>query len=625
MKASIRGTGDGVQHTILACQGQAQIRQRNCEWKYLAIRGAKQRVVSASTLAQAPAAKGEGGTTLPPQPGRAATSRQKQRSSQTSKGGPARALRIGDWPQWCGGADRNMISDQKGLPDHFDNVTKDKTAGLTNVKWVFRLGRPLTMGSPVISGGKAFVGGTDGDRDLGALWCVREADGKLLWRMRSPYIRSLYNTHSYGICATSTVEGDRVYLLGHLGGVLCLDANGLANGNQGPFRDEAQYFAAGRKCVKSEIAPDGSRILECTPGTPAVLGPLDADILWRFDMLREVNCWPYNALNAAIVIRGRYAYVPTCSTISGVGDGSRRLINPWKKKYHKATYDSPSIIVLDKNTGELVARTVEDIFDQTFHGAHASPALGTVNGRELLVYGGGNGTCYAFDPNFKPGRHGKLGVLKLVWKFDCLDPATFPSGLKIGQLDRAETIATPVIFNDRVYTAIGNDLNDSGPSAKLGRLVCIDATQSGDISRTGCIWSFDAVRSTSSTVAISDGLLYTADASGMIYCLNADTGKLYWTHKTRTIWSSPLIADGKVYVGVHHGGLLVFAHSKEKKLLSHNMGREDIVASPAVANGVLYVASQKYLYALQAGQTGGLVAPSNDDASHKEDSHDLRK
>jgi outer membrane protein assembly factor BamB len=438
------------------------------------------------------------------------------------------------------------------------------------------------------------------------LWCFREADGKLLWRLRSPYIAGLYN-RSFGVCATPTVAGDRIYLLGHLGDVLCLSTTGLADGNRGPFQEEAQYFAIGRR-AKYSLADDGRRTFEYTPGTPATLGPMDADILWKFDMLREVNCWPWNALNAAVLVRGDRVYAATCSTLCDRGDGDARdKIEAWQKQHGQPPADSPSLIVLDKDTGKLLATDREGIFEQTFHGAHASPALGAVNGKELLFYGGGNGTCYAFDPEFTPGRDGAPGELRLVWKFNCLDAASYGPGFGVERIKKAETIATPVFYKNRVYTAIGNDLARSGSAAGPGRLVCIDATKTGDISRTGRIWSFDEMRSTASTVAIAGGLLYTADASGAVYCLDAETGKLYWTHQTAPVWSSPLAADGKVFVGTHGRGLLVFAQGKQKKVLSEPKSSLDLVGSPAAANGVLYVVSQKHLYALQADKAGGLV------------------
>ncbi|HEY3325175.1 MAG TPA: PQQ-binding-like beta-propeller repeat protein [Planctomycetota bacterium] len=524
-----------------------------------------------------------------------------------------------DWPEWSGGADRNMVSYATGLPEKFDLVTTGNTNGLQNVKWIARLG-DMTMGSPAISEGKVLIGGTAKapgiSGQIGVLWCFRESDGRLLWRMQSPKIPMLYGRDAYGVCATPLIEKDRVYLVSHLGDVLCLSADGLASGNRGPFTDEANYFASERKLLSATIDPDGTRHVECSPGKPATLGPLDADIIWRFDMLNQVNCWPYNALSSCPLIRGDRLYVTTCSTRSGYGDGSEEPIDQWKEKYGKTSYPSPGLIVLDKNTGRLLAKETTGGFDETFHGAHASPALGKVNGKELIFFGGGNGTCYAFEADFAPKVDGTPAELKLVWKFDCLDPSSYAAGFGLERLVKAETIATPVFYGNRVYTSIGNDLAKSGPDAKQGRLVCIDATQTGNITRTGRIWSFDEMRSTASTVAIADGLLYTADASGIIYCFDADTGALCWTHRAAPVWSSPLIADGKVFIGLHQKGFLIFAHNREKKLLFESKGHEDFVASPAVANGVLYIASQKHLYAIEQGKTGGL-APAADEKSEK--------
>ena len=513
--------------------------------------------------------------------------------------------RTGDWTQWCGSPDRNKVWNEKGIPDQFEALTTAKTSGLKNVKWVVPL-TSRTLGSPVIAGGKVFVGGEDiaNGKEDSYLWCFEESSGKLLWRMISPYIPWLYNYRSYGNCATPTVEGDRLYTCNHLGDVLCLSVNGLAGGNQGPFQDEAQYFATGRKVEKSEITPEGRHIIEVSPGTPATLSPLDADIIWRFDLLREVNSYPFNALNSAVLIRGNNLYVGTASVRSDPYFGeesSAKKIDAWKAKYNKTYFDSPSLVVLDKATGKLLARDREDIFAETFHGAHASPALGTVNGKELLFYGGGNATCYAFDPDFTPGKDGAVADLTCVWKFNCLNE----------RMNRAEIIGTPVFYKNRVYVAIGNDLAKSGAAAGPGRLLCIDATQSGDVTGSAKIWSYDEIRSSSCTAAIADGLLYTGDAAGSIYCFDADTGALLWRHAAKhPVWSSPLIADGKVYFGLHDGGMLVFAHSKEKKIISENLGSADIVASPAIANGVLYIATQRNLYALQVGQSGGLVAPA---------------
>ena len=50
-----------------------------------------------------------------------------------------------------------------------------------------------------------------------------------------------------------------------------------------------------------------------------------------------------------------------------------------------------------------------------------------------------------------------------------------------------------------------------------------------------------------STVAIREGLLFVADLSGFLYCLDLDTGQEQWVYDTfAAVWGSPFVADGKV-------------------------------------------------------------------------------
>jgi len=90
-----------------------------------------------------------------------------------------------------------------------------------------------------------------------------------------------------------------------------------------------------------------------------------------------------------------------------------------------------------------------------------------------------------------------------------------------------------------------------------------------------------------------------AGHDGRVHCLDAETGQAFWVHETRgEVCGSTLVADGKVYIGTGKGDLWVLAAGKEKKVISQVRVGAPIFTTPVAANGVLYVASYRYLYAV---------------------------
>jgi hypothetical protein len=107
---------------------------------------------------------------------------------------------------------------------------------------------------------------------------------------------------------------------------------------------------------------------------------------------------------------------------------------------------------------------------------------------------------------------------------------------------------------------------------------------------------------TMSTCAIHDGLCYAGDLKGIVYCLDADKGTLYWAHDTKAqSWGSPYYADGKVYFGNDRRMVTVLAHGKEKKVLARNEMESMVRATPIAANGTLYVMTERKLWAIAQG------------------------
>ena len=152
------------------------------------------------------------------------------------------------------------------------------------------------------------------------------------------------------------------------------------------------------------------------------------------------------------------------------------------------------------------------------------------------------------------------------------------------------------IYDNKVYIANGQD-PEHGEG--VGHLYCIDGTKRGDITQSGLVWHYDKIRRSISTAAISEGMLFYPDFSGFLHCLDVKTGKPYWVHDLfSAVWGSPMVADGKVYLGDEDGDVVVLQAAKEKKVLATiNMG-SSVYCTPVPANGQLFITNRNQLFAL---------------------------
>lgn len=486
-----------------------------------------------------------------------------------------------DWPQWGGTLDRNMFSPAKGLPDRFDpgkfkqGSEEVDLATTKNVKWVARLGTQ-SYGNVTVSRGRVFVG-TNNDNardpqhqgDRSVVMVFDEKTGEFLWQLVVPKLKSgkVNDWENLGILSSATIEDDRVYLVTSRCEVICLDLEGLANGNQG-MQDEAAY------------------VVKDTGKPPAKIGPKDADIIWVYDMMDQLGVFPHNASNSSPVILGDLVYV---CTSNGQDWTHVNIPSPL----------SPSYIALHKKTGEFAGEDDAGIGPKIFHGQWASPSAGKVNGKWQVFAGGGDGVLYGLDS--EPRKSEESSFLRKVWWFDANPPEYKAKNGKPIKYPAAEgpseINATPVLYKNRVYVAIGQD-PEHGEG--VGRLVCVDPTKTGDTTASALIWDYKGIHRSISTVSIdpTTGLLFVGDFSGFVHCLDAENGKLLWTHDMKAhMWGSTLVADGKVYVGDEDGDLVVLAATREKKVLSETNLNAPVYSTPVVANGVIYIASNTHLYA----------------------------
>jgi outer membrane protein assembly factor BamB len=502
------------------------------------------------------------------------------------------------WPLFGGSLSRNMVNTfEKNMPTEW-SVEEGKEM---NIKWSAELGS-RAYGGPVVAGGKVFVG-TNNETprnpaikgDKGIVMCFRESDGSFLWQSVNDKLESglVNDWPREGICSTPFVEGKRVYFVSNRCEVVCADADGFKDGKNDGVQDEKYK------------------------------GPTDADVIWHLDMMKDLDVFPHNLATSSPLIVGDTLFVVTSN---GVDEGHINVPSP----------KAPSFLAVNKNTGKVIwqdntpsikivegpgGAEVQEAYlqklqnrgEKIIHGQWSNPAYAVMNGKPMVVFPGGDGWVYGLEPD--TGKH--------IWKFDC-NPKTATYKLA-GRGTRSEIIATPVIYDNKLYVGVGQD-PEHGEG--VGHFWCVDITKTGDLSQdlvkdwnsdpvktepnpnSGVVWHFggpakDYERDfyfgrTMSTAAIHDGLLYISELAGYLHCLDAKTGKKYWDHDLKSeIWGSPYWVDGKVYIGDESGDILIFEHGKEKKLLTTIEMHHGVKSTPVAVNGVLYVMTETKLYAIE--------------------------
>jgi outer membrane protein assembly factor BamB len=357
--------------------------------------------------------------------------------------------------------------------------------------------------------------------------------------------------------------------------------------------------------------------------------------VWRFDMIKELGVFPHsyvlgpNRHGSPAASYGNRIYV-----VTGNGTDLRSTKIP--------ASEAPSLVCFDKDTGKVLW-TDASPGTNILRGQIADPLVIEIDGRGQVIVGQGDGWIRSF------------GALtgRLIWKFDI--NAKEPKWDRSGRGTRNSILATPVFYKGRVYIGSGEDTEHSyGP----GRLVCIDPTRTGDISselaldakgralphrrfqavlrkngekaipnpNSGLVWEYTAFdqnrngkldyeevfHSTMSSVVIKNDLLIAADSSGLVHCFHAKSGKRHWVYDAfAQVISSPLIVDDRVYVADEDGEVAIFRLSSDpdvamKKVDSDYRPLSEIAmdnpvnGSPVFANGVLYIASRRFLWAIAA-------------------------
>jgi outer membrane protein assembly factor BamB len=290
---------------------------------------------------------------------------------------------------------------------------------------------------------------------------------------------------------------------------------------------------------------------------------------------------------------------------------------------------SPFIMAVDKLTGKLRWKT--DRPDML--AGYSTPVLCTANGRTDLVLAG-TGKWKGYDPQTGKERwtcntllrtimttpvvagdkmylsvqsYGDTArVLKfalLQWKdtnqdgkldMTELDPA-FAKKFKKGDKDKDGFLVDDEI--DAAFQAPGNMVGG-------GNIIqCIRGGGTGDVTKTHLVWNLDnKAPSNISSPVIADGRLFLVKKGGISASFDAQTGETIWMRKRirnfGNYYASPVVGDGKIYVTGENGFIIVVKQGPKLEVLEKNDMQESCIATPAIANGRLYIRTLNKLYCI---------------------------
>lgn len=221
----------------------------------------------------------------------------------------------------------------------------------------------------------------------------------------------------------------------------------------------------------------------------------------------------------------------------------------------------------DKKTGEL--QWTAPVGSGPFDTNYSVPTIAVVDGQRLLIGGGADGGVHAIN-----ARTGEP-----VWSF---------------RMSKRGLNASPVVDGHHVYISHGEDNIDN---IEFGRIQCIDARGTGDITETNSVWRKDGIKAGYTALVVKDGILYVIADTGKLHAFDSKSGEDLWEFSLGTVGKgSPIWADGKLYAMEVNGNIHILKPGREKceslsrvQLKAGNgEGLDEIYATPAISDGRVF-------------------------------------
>jgi outer membrane protein assembly factor BamB len=279
-------------------------------------------------------------------------------------------------------------------------------------------------------------------------------------------------------------------------------------------------------------------------------------------------------------------------TTSPIVDGDKVILNALILAWGDLNRTGNRYFAFDKKTGQTV--WISSPQSKHYDTNYSTPIVGTIDGTRALIVGGTDGVYHAL----------KVNTGEKIWSIEVSKRAILNSAL---------------IKDNVAYITHGEENMDT---TEMGMIAAVDATKTGVLGNDAFKWRTRGFLPTFASPVMDNDRLYTVDNSAIVGAFDLKTGAKLWDKSLGTLQKgSPLLADGKLYIGTENGKFYILRPSAtgvevlDEDLLGTAQTPEPIVASPIVADGRIYVTSMDATYAIgkrtpRARATAGAPAPN---------------
>jgi outer membrane protein assembly factor BamB len=376
----------------------------------------------------------------------------------------------------------------------------------------------------------------------------------------------------YGGRSSPVVFGDRLYLQNTVGAgateqerLLCLNAD------TGKLLWEHRYniftsdVPAHRIAWSSPAVDPASGHVFAISGNGLLMSlSREGKVLWERSLAEEFGMWTTHG--------GRMS--------SPIVDGNQVIVSGLTFSWGQYAGGAHRFISFDKSSGQIVWVSAPE--GRPTDTIYANPFVATVNGVRMFFSGGSDGAMHALKAN----------TGEPVWNW-----LVSKRGLNTAAL----VVGDDVIVTHSEENIISNE---------MGMLAAVPTSSTGVLADKGARWLVRGVQAGYAS-PVSDGeRIYLLDNGGVLLAFDLRSGKELWKQTIGTIAkASPVLADGKLYVGTENtgdaGGKFYIikpgpdkAEILDQDWLGTPQQSEQIIASPIVARGRVYVTSMDALYAI---------------------------